>query len=186
MHDGGAIPYVFAVDEQGAVILRARPTPTGRALIRWWPCCAREVPSRCYLTVYSYSRGLDETHSARSCPKCSIGRICFVSPVTNSGSYHDPLGDRVLGAGHEPQANMGYWRSREGTVVHSLAAAVTSMFSLVSRGAEMATGDVVVDAGCGFGTNAIHCVQHVDAQRVIGLNLSTAQIETARALTRRA
>ncbi|MDX2010950.1 MAG: methyltransferase domain-containing protein [Myxococcaceae bacterium] len=99
----------------------------------------------------------------------------FFAPSVDAGTYYDLLGDHVLGGG--TLANMGYWRSAS-----DLPAAVAAMFELVRSDAGLGPSAFVVDAGCGFGTNAVECAARGAAREVLGLNLSTHQLTAARRL----
>jgi cyclopropane fatty-acyl-phospholipid synthase-like methyltransferase len=97
------------------------------------------------------------------------------------GVYYDLLGDKVLARSLEtPLVNMGFWRGTAGQAPASLPAATDALFSLVDGSADMGPKDSVLDAGCGFGTNAVHAVRHHGAREVTGLNLSRVQLASAR------
>lgn len=98
----------------------------------------------------------------------------FFSRTTSAGSFYDLLGEHVLAASGD-LANMGLWRG-----ARTLAEANVAMFDLVLDSAGLAPGQLVVDAGCGFGTLARRCVQRHQVRRVVGLNLSTVQLQLAR------
>jgi cyclopropane fatty-acyl-phospholipid synthase-like methyltransferase len=102
----------------------------------------------------------------------------FFSRANRAEVFYDLLGDHVLGATGD-LANMGLWRGG----VETLEAAVAAMFALVREGARLAAGQRVIDAGCGFGTLAIECVQRHDVRLVTGLNLSDVQLDLARRRT---
>jgi ubiquinone/menaquinone biosynthesis C-methylase UbiE len=58
---------------------------------------------------------------------------------------------------------------------------VFALFDLVAQGAALAPEDAwVVDVGCGFGTNAVHCAQKFGPARITGVNVSRVQLATAR------
>ncbi len=103
---------------------------------------------------------------------------------TNIAAYYDRFGSRGVfpSTRQAPRANMGYWKGIDPMQPHALDLATDAFFSLISRTAEISEQDIVVDAGCGYGTNAIYCMQHFAPQKIIGLNLSQAQINVGQNL----
>lgn len=98
---------------------------------------------------------------------------------SDAAQHYDLRGDAALLRTHEgtPTMNMGYWRGLDVSREGSLWAATQALFDLVARAADLSPADeAVLDAGCGFGTNAVHCLQHHGPRRVVGINLSQAQL----------
>jgi len=82
-----------------------------------------------------------------------------------------------------PTMNMGYWRGVETSSPDALWKATTALFHLVAEAAELGPQDGrALDAGCGFGTNAVYCAQTFGINQVVGLNVSGAQLKTCREL----
>jgi cyclopropane fatty-acyl-phospholipid synthase-like methyltransferase len=80
-----------------------------------------------------------------------------------------------------PMINMGYWRGVSVDGAGALWEATQNLFQLVGETAELGPEDrAVLDAGCGFGTNAIYCMETFGPQRFVGLNTAGDQIATGR------
>jgi ubiquinone/menaquinone biosynthesis C-methylase UbiE len=83
--------------------------------------------------------------------------------------------------GPVPLVNMGYWAGVDSREERALEKACYALFDLVARGAGAGLDSAhVVDAGCGFGTNAVHLAQAFGARRVTGVNVSAVQLAIAR------
>ncbi len=108
----------------------------------------------------------------RAWPRFLLGR-------GSAGELYDLRGDGAIeGTGETPVVNMGYWADLHPREPRSLERANYAMFDLVIRGADAREGHHVVDAGCGFGTNAIQLASTTGA-RVTGVNVSAVQLATA-------
>lgn len=84
--------------------------------------------------------------------------------------------------GSVPVVNMGLWDGIAPHEPEALERACFALFDLVARGAGVHAGDEqVLDAGCGFGTNAAHVAGTFGPGRVTGVNVSAVQLATARA-----
>ena len=82
-----------------------------------------------------------------------------------------------------PLMNMGYWKEANPDDCQGLEQATRSLFDLVCSNGEISTtDDWVIDVGCGYGTNVIHCAHNFGAKRVVGLTLSTVQLNTGQKL----
>lgn len=81
-----------------------------------------------------------------------------------------PLGERSC------YVNLGYWRGNPAT----LDEASEALAALAGEAARLGPGDVVLDAGCGFGDQDIFWARRFGPRRIVGLNLSTAQVARAR------
>lgn len=81
-----------------------------------------------------------------------------------------PLGER------SHYVNLGYWRDRPATLDEASEALAT----LAGEAAQLGPGDVVLDAGCGFGDQDILWARRFGPRRIVGINLSTVQAALAR------
>ena len=81
-----------------------------------------------------------------------------------------------------PMINMGYWRGVSVDAPEGLWEASLKLCRLVGETAELGPGDDVLDAGCGYGTNAIHSMDMFGPRRIVALNTAGAQIEHGRRL----
>ncbi len=107
------------------------------------------------------------------------GRLLLSSKIDAATSYN-LRGDVALVGGQTiPIANMGYWDQRDPKDPNAIEGAVCALFDMVCSGAEITTEDHVLDAGCGFGTNAVRCLQTFQPRRVTGINLSSVQLKIA-------
>jgi erythromycin 3''-O-methyltransferase len=98
---------------------------------------------------------------------------------SDAAAYYDIRGpnDVLFAHNGQPTMNMGYWRHVDVDAEDALWAATLALFQLVGESAELGPHDsAVLDAGCGFGTNAVYCMRTFAPARVIGLNLSRAQL----------
>lgn len=79
-----------------------------------------------------------------------------------------------------PLINMGYWKGVSPRDAGGMWEATLRLFRLVGETAELGPGDeAVLDAGCGYGTNAIHCMETFGPRRIVGLNTAAHQIARA-------
>ena len=104
------------------------------------------------------------------------------NPEIDPGTEYDLLGDRTFAndAGM-PIVNMGYWRDVELDHRDSLVTANLQLFERVCAAADITPEDgLVLDAGCGFATSAIQCIEQQGPERILGLNLSDVQVEVGR------
>ncbi len=100
----------------------------------------------------------------------------------DAGLLYDLRGAGAIeGAGDTPLVNMGYWAEVHPHEDNALQRACMALFGLVARGAGIGPHDAhVLDAGCGFGTNAAYLLEHFGPQRVTGVNVSSVQLAIAR------
>ena len=100
---------------------------------------------------------------------------------TTAQVYDDMLGENGLAFDtktHIPSVNMGYWKDISVISQEKLHEANRAMFRLVSEAAMFSEHDEkVVDVGCGFATNMKYCLENHQINKMIGLNISTFQIE---------
>ncbi len=71
--------------------------------------------------------------------------------------------------------NLGYWRDAEG-----YRAAGEALVDLLGEAAGIGSGDVVVDAGCGFGDQDLRWMQTRHPERIVALNVTDVQLDYAR------
>ena len=80
-----------------------------------------------------------------------------------------------------PTMNFGYWRDVRPETPDPLWAATCALFHRVGDLAELGPGDdYVLDAGCGFGTNARYVAEQFGCRHVVGLNVSAVQLARCR------
>lgn len=103
-----------------------------------------------------------------------------VRGVPDAALLYDMRGEGAIETeGDLPVVNMGYWPGIHPSEPDSLERANYALFDLVAGGAALEPTHEVVDAGCGFGTFALHLVQRWGAGRVVGVNVSSVQLATA-------
>ena len=99
---------------------------------------------------------------------------------TDAGQHYDLFGR--IGPfptdNHYPIINMGLWQDPHET----FQAATENLFALVQAMAEITSSDVVLDVGCGYGSNAILSQKTYRPRKTIGLNLSQVQLDVANEL----
>lgn len=96
--------------------------------------------------------------------------------------YYDFLGDDVLEAQdqgfenpHKPLwLNLGYWKE-----ARSYPDACADMARKLAVAARLSPGDVVLDAGFGFGEQDLLWVREYDVARIIGVNVTQLHVEVA-------
>lgn len=71
--------------------------------------------------------------------------------------------------------NLGYWREAQ-----DLDAASTALVELVAEQARLGPGDTLLDLGFGFGDQDMHWLAANQPKRIIGLNITSSQVEIAR------
>ncbi len=72
--------------------------------------------------------------------------------------------------------NLGYWRDKPAT----LDEAGEALATLVGEAAGLGPGDVVLDAGCGFGDQDVFWVRRFGPRRIVGINIAAGQVAQAR------
>ncbi len=72
--------------------------------------------------------------------------------------------------------NLGYWRDAQG-----YRAAAEALVDLLGEAAGLGPGDVVVDAGCGFGDQDLRWMRTKAPARIVALNVTELQIAHAKA-----
>jgi cyclopropane fatty-acyl-phospholipid synthase-like methyltransferase len=103
----------------------------------------------------------------------------LLSAKADAAKLYDLIGDKCLRFSDDvPIANMGYWREVDVRQRDALDCATRALFQLVCVTGEVSDKDEqVIDVGCGFGTNAIHCARNFHPKRITGVNVSSVQIE---------
>ncbi len=104
---------------------------------------------------------------------------------SNAGRNYDLWGHKgpFPSSGGHPVVNMGYWNEISVGEDHDLERASNALFELVARNADFTAADrLVLDVGCGFGTMAIVCAERFGLPRVVGVNVSGAQLAVGRRL----
>ena len=84
------------------------------------------------------------------------------------GKAH-PLGEKSR------YVNLGYWEGKPAT----LDQACKALAALVGEAAGLEPGDVVLDAGCGFGDQDVFWVRRFGPRRIVGINLAAEQVAQA-------
>jgi cyclopropane fatty-acyl-phospholipid synthase-like methyltransferase len=72
--------------------------------------------------------------------------------------------------------NLGYWRGKPAT----LDKACEALAALTGEAAGLSPGDVVLDAGCGFGEQDVFWARRFGPRRIVGLNIAAGQVAQAR------
>ncbi|MDD9939278.1 MAG: class I SAM-dependent methyltransferase [Myxococcales bacterium] len=98
-------------------------------------------------------------------------------------SYYDFLGDDVLEAQDSGFSkdqkplwlNLGYWE-----MARTYPEACADLARRLARAARLGEGDVVLDAGFGFGEQDLLWVQEFDVARIIGVNVTQLHVDVAR------
>lgn len=108
--------------------------------------------------------------------------IRFIFSKGNATSQlYDILGEKGLSIHPKtkiPSVNMGYWKHIPHIKGDTLHESNRALFKLVCDAANFTEADkIVLDVGCGFGTNIQYCVENSPVQKMIGLNISPNQIE---------
>lgn len=94
---------------------------------------------------------------------------------------YDILGDRGLSKDKKtntPAINMGYWAEASKYSDYSIHQANLALFELVNEGAKFGVEyQLVLEVGCGFGTNIGYCIENYPIKKMIGLNISPYQVK---------
>jgi SAM-dependent methyltransferase len=108
---------------------------------------------------------------------------------SNAGRKYDLWGQEgpFPNSSGRPVVNMGYWEGIRVGEDCDLERASNALFELVARHADFSAADrLVLDVGCGFGTNAILCAERFQLPRVVGVNVSGVQVAVGRRLVAKA
>jgi len=137
-------------------------------------------------TTYSYDAVVNRRR--RSIPSGLLGWLRYLaSPTRRAETLYDLAADRLLIANASaPLANMGFWRNVDPAAPNSLERANLALFDLVNDAAGLDDASRVVDAGSGFGLNAIRVARRAPNCAVVGINRSQVQIAMSRELAGRA
>jgi ubiquinone/menaquinone biosynthesis C-methylase UbiE len=103
----------------------------------------------------------------------------LLSAKADAAKLYDLMGDKCLRSPDDvPIVNMGYWREVDVYQPNALDCATRALFQLVCVTGEVSGKDErVIDVGCGFGTNCIHCARNFQPRQITGVNVSSVQIE---------
>jgi cyclopropane fatty-acyl-phospholipid synthase-like methyltransferase len=89
-------------------------------------------------------------------------------------------------ANQVPTINLGYWNGISTSAPDGLWQATQALFQLVGETAELSPRDrAVLDVGCGYGTCAAYLLEEFGPKEVVGLNVSSLQLEYCRRLASR-
>lgn len=96
----------------------------------------------------------------------------------DSAAQYDLRGEEELTTTESgfPTMNFGYWRDVTPSTPDPLWAACRALFHRVGALGEVGPDDRVLDAGCGFGTNARYLAEQFGCRQVVGLNVSAVQL----------
>ena len=107
-------------------------------------------------------------------------RLIFGRSRSDAGRVYDVIGaDGALGE-KTKFLNLGYWKD---TSDYDEAAA--ALARELGKSADIREGDVIVDAGFGFGDQDILWARECRPSRIVGFNLNAMQVETAQARIKR-
>jgi len=108
----------------------------------------------------------------------------FFSKGNVTPLLYDILGNKGISKQEKteiPSVNMGYWKDIHPITKDKYHDSNEALFKLVFDGASFSSKDeIVLDVGCGFGTNMKYCLENSDIRKMIGLNISPNQIEWGR------
>jgi cyclopropane fatty-acyl-phospholipid synthase-like methyltransferase len=104
-----------------------------------------------------------------------LGRLLTARRRNRADLCYEFMGTRNCPSTDCTYLNLGYWR---GTSDYKTAA--EAMVDLLAEAADIQEGDVVVDAGCGFGDQDLRIARTRRPARVHGVNVTALQIEHAR------
>jgi cyclopropane fatty-acyl-phospholipid synthase-like methyltransferase len=86
------------------------------------------------------------------------------------GRYYNLLSKKFAWGEKIPCLNLGYWKKAD-----NMDDANIALFKLVGDRAGFSSGDIVVDAGCGFGYQDVYWLENYQLDKIIGLNISSYQ-----------
>jgi cyclopropane fatty-acyl-phospholipid synthase-like methyltransferase len=104
-----------------------------------------------------------------------LARLLTVRGRNRADLCYEFMGTRNCPATDCTYLNLGYWR--EAT---DYRAAAEAMVDLLGRSAGIAPGDVVIDAGCGFGDQDLRLAQTFRPGRIHAINVTELQLAHAR------
>jgi erythromycin 3''-O-methyltransferase len=105
-----------------------------------------------------------------------LGRLLTARGRNRADLCYEFMGTRNCPSTDCTYLNLGYWRD-----TNDYRSAAEAMVDLLAESAGIGEGDVVVDAGCGFGDQDVRMAQTRHPARIHGINLTALQIEHARA-----
>jgi erythromycin 3''-O-methyltransferase len=105
-----------------------------------------------------------------------LGRLLTARGRNRADLCYEFMGTRNCPSTDCTYLNLGYWR---GTSDYRTAA--EAMVDLLAESAGIGEGDVVVDAGCGFGDQDLRMARTRNPARIHGINVTALQIDHARA-----
>ncbi len=104
-----------------------------------------------------------------------LGRLLFAKGRNRADLCYEFMGTRNCPSTRSTYLNLGYWREAE-----DYEAAARAMVDLLAEAAGIGRGDVVVDAGCGFGDQDVRMAETRGPGRIHAINVTALQIEHAR------
>lgn len=116
------------------------------------------------------------THEAPVGTLGLLGRLLTARGRNRADLCYQFMGTRNCPATDCTYLNLGYWRDATG-----YRAAAEAMVDLLGDAAEIGAGDVVIDAGCGFGDQDLRLAQTRAPGHVHAINVTDLQIAHARA-----
>ncbi len=121
---------------------------------------------------------MNQTASTTSSPISALGllaRLLFTRGRNRADLCYEFMGTRNCPSTDCTYLNLGYWR---GTTDYRVAA--EAMVDLMGTAAGIEEGDVVIDAGCGFGDQDLRLAQTKRPSRLYAINVTDSQLAHAR------
>ncbi|MBU8536700.1 class I SAM-dependent methyltransferase [Falsiroseomonas tokyonensis] len=104
-----------------------------------------------------------------------LGRLLLARGRNRADLCYEFMGTRNCPTTDCTYLNLGYWRDAT-----SYRAAAEAMVDLLGEAASIGPGDIVVDAGCGFGDQDLRLATTRNPARIHALNITSLQVEHAR------
>lgn len=105
-----------------------------------------------------------------------LGRLLVTKGRGRADLCYEFMGTRNCPSTKSTYLNLGYWRAAT-----DYEAAARAMVDLLADAARIGAGDVVVDAGCGFGDQDVHMAETRQPAKIHAINITELQIAHARA-----
>lgn len=121
---------------------------------------------------------MSQTASTSSPPMSALGllgRLLTARGRNRADLCYEFMGTRNCPSTECTYLNLGYWRDTK-----EYPKAAEAMVDLLADSAGIAPGDIVVDAGCGFGDQDVRMAQTRNPAKIHGINVTALQIEHAR------
>jgi cyclopropane fatty-acyl-phospholipid synthase-like methyltransferase len=119
------------------------------------------------------------TSSSSAGPKSALGllaRLLTARGRNRADLCYEFMGTRNCPATDCTYLNLGYWPGARG-----YREAAEAMVDLLASAADIQAGDIVLDAGCGFGDQDLRIAQTRNPQRIHAINVTELQLAHARA-----